>query len=787
MDIPSTSEEHNPVPQQSAIKATASTSAQTPDSINVSCLTSLQKGLSTVKGHIKKNFVTNEVAALQSKIKKLQKSKESYMTRLKKTIKLSENPAFLKALKNFTTMATIFTMLQFREAGKPRTGRRYTKEEKVMALSLYKQGPRAYRWWKKHVVLPSPLTLSRMVTRASIRPGINENIFRQLKKRVSKMTNTEKLCILLFDEMALSPHFDYIRRNDEISGFVNNGKTKKLQIADHALVFMIRGIQKNYKQPIAYSFCSATTPTTDLVFQIKSIIKKLNSVGLKVVATICDQGSTNVSAINWLINETRQNYLREGKTFKNQIFEIDGEEVVPLYDTPHLIKGIRNNLLNKDLKANINGKEKTAKWEHIIQLYKENPAYQGIRLMPKLTENHVLPKKISKMKVKCATQVFSRSVAANMGYLSSIGILSKECQDTADVIIFFDSLFDSLNGSFDNHKKRSGKPLLGPVTPHSQHKKEWSKAKNILRSMKFVDSKGIRTASVPSLKNWLTTIENIEYLVFVLSKKYNLTSLWMRHFNQDPLENFFGCIRSHGYRNNMPTCAGFEVAFAALLINNLSSLHSPGANCEYDDCKIFKTLNTLFFDEPEMSSCTAEVDFEDCNSDDIFVCLSEKRKDPKIRAQLEYVTGYVLKKNYKKKCETCKESLFDRSKESIIQIREFFDNKKCLTYPSQALLKCFSHIQDVVIRIIQNDSRKNNIQAYIKTILSIVIDYSFINCVEHKADIIKKLENVSLNLFIYNWCKDTNKILAGSRSDYDSRDEVQLLAFNYCKKRFRNK
>lgn len=92
---------------------------------------------------------------------------------------------------------------------------------------------------------------------------------------------------------------------------------------------------------------------------------------------------------------------------------------MPLYDTPHLIKGIRNNLLNKDLKAVMDGKEKTAKWDHIILLYNENPAYQGIRLMPKLTEKHVMQKKISKMKVKCATQVFSRTVAANMGYLSS--------------------------------------------------------------------------------------------------------------------------------------------------------------------------------------------------------------------------------------------------------------------------------------------------------------------------------------------------------------------------------
>lgn len=93
--------------------------------------------------------------------------------------------------------------------------------------------------------------------------------------------------------------------------------------------------------------------------------------------------------------------------------------MIPLYDPPHLIKGIRNNLVTKKLKFIMNGVEKTANWEHIVQLYKENPAFQGIRLMPKLTERHVIPSKISKMKVKCATQVFSRTVAAYMGYLSS--------------------------------------------------------------------------------------------------------------------------------------------------------------------------------------------------------------------------------------------------------------------------------------------------------------------------------------------------------------------------------
>lgn len=359
------------------------------------------------------------MAMLKNKIKIIQNSKKSVAANLKRALKLSENPTFQKTLKKFTAAAMIFTMLQFREVGKGKMGRRFKKSEKVMALSLYKQGPRAYRWLRKFFVLPSPVTLSRMIRVASLKPGLNENIFNHLEKRVKKMTDSEKLCVLLFDEIALSPHFDYMRRNDEICGFVNNGQTKKEEIADHALVFMLRGIQKNYKQPLAYTFCSATTPKMDLVVQIKYIIAKLNSIGLKVIATICDQGATNVSAINYLIEQHRQECIRNGQEMKRRTFKVNDEEVVPLYDTPHLIKGIRNNLLNKDLKVVIDGKEKTAKWEHIMLLYNEDPAYQGLRLMPKLTENHVNPKKLSKMKVKCATQVFSRTVAANMGYLSS--------------------------------------------------------------------------------------------------------------------------------------------------------------------------------------------------------------------------------------------------------------------------------------------------------------------------------------------------------------------------------
>ncbi|KAF9405327.1 hypothetical protein HW555_013897 [Spodoptera exigua] len=427
--------------------------------------------------------------------------------------------------------------------------------------------------------------------------------------------------------------------------------------------------------------------------QIKLVIRRLYAIGLRVIATVCDQGATNRH--NGRTSKRR-------KVEKNKTFEVDGEEIIPLYDPPHLIKGIRNNLIIKF----------------------------------KIDDRHVVPNKISKMKVKCATQVISRSVAANMGYLASMGILPKECQETADLLLFFDNVFESVNGSYGNSKKRAGKPLLGPVTPNSSHKKVWAEAKKIISSMKFCNNE--------------------------------------KTFQPGPPREFFWCIRSHEYKNTSPSCAGFEAAYASLLINNFNNTHSPGSNCEVDKCFNLKSLKNLFFKKPEASSYVMEVDFDD-------------RQDPKIKAQLEYVTGYVLRKLKVKKCKDCMRSFYSENKEneSYLHFREDFKNKTSLTYPSISLIKCFSNIQDIVTGIIRKDCKKKNIRQYMKTILSVVLDYSFIKCKEHKVQLISKIEDLCINLFIFSWCKDTNKLLCGSRKDYDAEDKIQESAFYYCKKRLK--
>lgn len=64
----------------------------------------------------------------------------------------------------------------------------------------------------------------------------------------------DRLCSLIFDEMSLTPHVFYNAQKVVLEGFTTNDESK---VADHALVFMIKRLKHNFKQPIAYYFTKA--------------------------------------------------------------------------------------------------------------------------------------------------------------------------------------------------------------------------------------------------------------------------------------------------------------------------------------------------------------------------------------------------------------------------------------------------------------------------------------------------------------------------------------------------
>lgn len=305
---------------------------------------------------------------------------------------MEDNKQSLMKLNDITCN---FIESQIRTQHKKARGRRFSLNDKVFALSLFKESGKDYRLLQKVFALPSRSSLMNLLKKIPFQPGINKKIFEHLKITVQRIKNPlDKYCTILFDEISLSAALQYIPTFDKVVGFEDLGEGKRRSMfTDKALTFMVRGIRKKFKQPVAFMFTNSSMKTPNLVNAIKEVVEAVQLTGLKVIALICDQASTNVAAINILKAETNAKYLKEfHKEKRNFGFELGGQEIVPLYDPPHLLKCMRNNLITKNLKfTDRDGKNRVAKWDHIVQLNEldKHECLIGDRINPKLTDAHI--------------------------------------------------------------------------------------------------------------------------------------------------------------------------------------------------------------------------------------------------------------------------------------------------------------------------------------------------------------------------------------------------------------
>lgn len=331
--------------------------------------------------------------------------------RLKEAYKFSTSEDFLRMKLNKTS--SDFVISQLKQQSKTPRGRRYSLDEKILALALLKQSPKGYKFCRSIFALPSKKTLNSVLQHIPFETGINEAIFKQLKIIIEKLKTSDRHCTIVFDEISLEPSLHYDKKNDKFDGIQDNGPDCRSPImADKAMVFMARGIHKKWKQPLAFYFNKGGMKADMLAKILKDVIRAARSSGLKVIATVCDQGAPNRSAIDKLYEETTRLFGQKNEENRLFGFLVDEEEVVPLFDPPHLLKCIRNLLFEHNATFEKNGKVMTAKWDHIVRLvsldnFEEDQDY---KMLHKVNELHIKNKK--KMKVAYAAQIFSKRVAS---------------------------------------------------------------------------------------------------------------------------------------------------------------------------------------------------------------------------------------------------------------------------------------------------------------------------------------------------------------------------------------
>ena len=201
----------------------------------------------------------------------------------------------------------LFIEMQLRNVDLNPRGRRFTEEEKVLALSIFKKSPAAYTHMANLFTVPSKTVLRDYLSEIPLDTGINMSIVKHLTDLTKNLTLKDKQLSACWDEAHVHPHVAYDFKKDKIIGFEDFGTHRTSKFADHVLVFMIRRLSDGTKIPFSYYYCQSQTKYGQLIECIRENVTAIASTGFELVVTICDQGSSNMKALK----ELKQEYLEE--------------------------------------------------------------------------------------------------------------------------------------------------------------------------------------------------------------------------------------------------------------------------------------------------------------------------------------------------------------------------------------------------------------------------------------------------------------------------------------------
>lgn len=142
------------------------------------------------KSSLKKKKLVTDLKLLTPNCKKMyaeyRKSCKllSFNRKCRRSLKFSKNQNFEEKIRAMNPFALKLFKIQIEMCTKKKKARRYTLDEKLIALAILKQGPKCYRFLQKIFILPSVSTLKKLISKVNLEAGINPVIFECLKEEV---------------------------------------------------------------------------------------------------------------------------------------------------------------------------------------------------------------------------------------------------------------------------------------------------------------------------------------------------------------------------------------------------------------------------------------------------------------------------------------------------------------------------------------------------------------------------------------------------------------------------
>lgn len=330
------------------------------------------------------------------------------------------------------------------------TGERYHPMVIPYCLSLATKSPAYYEELRKSkiLVLPSQRTLKDY--RNCIRPkaGFQEEVIEELKDLTNNYFDVQRYIVLVFDEMKIMSNLVFDKVTGELIGYldlgdpdINFGTLEKADtIASHALVFFIRGICTQLKFSLAYFAINRVTShqLMPLFWEAISVLEL--TCNLWVIASTSDGASPNRRL--YRMHKPLDNNAEDDLCYRTINLYAPQRYIYFFSDAPHLVKTTRNCLYSSghgSCTRYMWNDRNYVQWQHIVQLFYQD-VENGLKLMLRLTYDHIKLNSYSTMRESLAAQILSATVAA---VVKSFG--PPDATGTAKLCEMMDSYFDCLN------------------------------------------------------------------------------------------------------------------------------------------------------------------------------------------------------------------------------------------------------------------------------------------------------------------------------------------------------
>ena len=535
--------------------------------------------------------------------------------------------------------------------------------------------------------------------------------------------------IVMFDEI-------YIQKSEEYQGGESFGADEDGGLYKGMLCFMIHGLKSNIPYVI-HSVPEIKISGELIEKEAMYCIETLQEIGFKVRGICCDNHPSNVSAYDRMAMSTGGNSGRDLKIYVND------EPIYLFYDTVHLMKNVRNNLLarkrflfppfeNEDLGQPVRVAGGEVSWSLLHRVHEEDSKLQSnLRAAPRLTKL-VLHPGTAKQSVPVALSIFEEStVAAILKYFP-------RAQDSAEFLTLFHKWwiisnskmqFNSRDSLGNAAVKNDGKPAF--LRSMADWIEEWTNQR-MPNCQNFTLSAQTSAALTKTLRCHACLIEDLLEDGF----KYVRTA----GFQSDPLEKRYGQYR--------------QMSGGRFLIS------AKDVHCSENILKIKSLVKEGFDIDSSMKQNDTSREETDNFLVDVEACLGNIESielDSNTREVSDNIAGFIVRKAIKLLSDCCINTTMSDTPASSPHYIAILSRGKLIT-PSHDLgdivAKSFAVLDasNGVIKRSKIPSRRAGL-----AILNRFINLPAIACEKHKDTLSYRIKRTVCNCFFSARCKRSNE------------------------------